>query len=62
MILEKLESSILNDLGYIGRLEKKNGNNRFKVLALKKAVNVHSRSFSCFFINRKEIRIKYKQI
>ena len=24
-ILEKLEYSILNDLGYIGRLEKKNG-------------------------------------
>ena len=27
MILEKIEPSILNGLGYIGRLEKKNGNN-----------------------------------
>ncbi len=27
MILEKIESCILNGLGYIGRLEKKNGNN-----------------------------------
>ena len=26
MILEKIESSILNGLGYLGRLEKKNGN------------------------------------
>ena len=26
MILEKIESSILNGLGYIVRLEKKNGN------------------------------------
>ncbi|WP_258392574.1 hypothetical protein [Dolosigranulum pigrum] len=26
MVLEKIESSILNGLGYIGRLEKKNGN------------------------------------
>ena len=26
MILEKIEFSILNGLGYIGRLEKKNGN------------------------------------
>ena len=25
VILEKIEPSILNDLGYIGRLEKKNG-------------------------------------
>ena len=25
VILEKIECSILNDLGYIGRLEKKNG-------------------------------------
>ena len=28
--LEKIESSILNGLGYIVRLEKKNGNNRKK--------------------------------
>ncbi|KXO15530.1 hypothetical protein HMPREF3189_01328 [Clostridiales bacterium KA00134] len=27
VILEKIKSSILNGLGYIGRLEKKNGNN-----------------------------------
>ncbi|WP_267896657.1 hypothetical protein [Parvimonas micra] len=27
MVLEKIESSILNDLGYIVRLEKKSGNN-----------------------------------
>ena len=59
---EKIESSILNGLGYIVRLEKKNGNNRFKVLALKKAVNVHSRPFSYSAINRKEIGIKCKQI
>ena len=26
MILEKIESSILNGLGHIGHLEKKNGN------------------------------------
>ena len=26
VILEKIEPSILNDLGYIGRLKKKNGN------------------------------------
>ena len=26
MIVEKIEYSVLNDLGYIGRLEKKNGN------------------------------------
>lgn len=26
VILEKIEYSILNGLGYIGRLEKKNGN------------------------------------
>ena len=25
MVLEKIESSILNGLGYVGRLEKKNG-------------------------------------
>ena len=30
VILEKIESSILNGLGYIVRLEKKNGNNRKK--------------------------------
>ncbi|KGF11440.1 hypothetical protein HMPREF1633_05345 [Tissierellia bacterium S5-A11] len=37
MILEKIESSILNSLGYIGRLEKKNGNKilwRFKMTNL----------------------------
>ena len=27
VVLEKIEPSILNGLGYIGRLEKKNGNN-----------------------------------
>lgn len=26
VVLEKIESSILNSLGYIGRLKKKNGN------------------------------------
>ena len=26
MLLEKIEPSILNGLGYVGRLEKKNGN------------------------------------
>ena len=31
MILEKIESSILNGLGYIVRLEKKNGNKKFRV-------------------------------
>jgi len=30
VILEKIKSSILNDLRYIVRLEKKNGNNRKK--------------------------------
>ncbi|WP_285072704.1 hypothetical protein [Peptoniphilus harei] len=30
-ILEKLEYSILNDLGYIGCLEKKNGNSCKKI-------------------------------
>lgn len=29
MILEKIEPSILNDLGYIVRLEKKNGNKKY---------------------------------
>ena len=28
VVLQKIESSILNGLGYIGRLEKKNGNKK----------------------------------
>ncbi|WP_169501862.1 hypothetical protein [Peptoniphilus lacrimalis] len=31
VILEKIKSSILNGLGYIGRLEKKNGSSRKKI-------------------------------
>lgn len=34
VILEKIESSILNGLGYIVRLEKKNGNNRINIKRL----------------------------
>jgi hypothetical protein len=30
VIIEKIESGILNGLGYIGRLEKKNGNSSKK--------------------------------
>ena len=35
--LEKIESSILNGLGYIVRLEKKNGNSRKKTKILVKS-------------------------
>ena len=38
LILEKIECSILNDLGYIVRLEKKNGNNRKKTKILVKSM------------------------
>ena len=34
LVLEKKESSILNDLGYIVRLEKKNGNSTRRSLIL----------------------------
>ena len=55
MIQEKIECSILYDLGYIVRLEKKNGNNRAGVLSgwhsIKKTVNTHSRSFLCSVID-----------
>ena len=34
VILEKIEPSILNGLGYIGRLEKKNGNSSKKTKKL----------------------------
>ena len=37
VILEKIESSILNGLGYIVRLEKKNGNNRKKIKSFLKS-------------------------
>ncbi|MDU3010549.1 MAG: hypothetical protein E7B42_06235 [Peptoniphilus harei] len=39
MILEKIESSILNGLGYIVRLEKKNGNSSKYVPAIKSLKN-----------------------
>lgn len=41
MIQEKIESSILNCLGYIGRLEKKNGDElAYKFLSISEAIGL----------------------
>ena len=40
MILEKIEPSILNDLRYIGRLEKKRWNNRNKYVTVIKSLKI----------------------
>lgn len=44
MVLEKIESSILNGLGYIGRLEKKNGNDRSKYVPAIKGLKIQELS------------------
>ncbi|MDU4446975.1 MAG: hypothetical protein E7I76_03095 [Anaerococcus vaginalis] len=41
MIIEKIESSILNGLGYIVRLEKKNGNKDTRLLEREMPKNTH---------------------
>ena len=40
VILEKIEPSILNDLRYIGRLEKKRWNNRNKYVTVIKSLKI----------------------
>ena len=50
MILEKIESSILNGLGYIVRLEKKNGSFTRKI-----AQSAES-SETAIFVSRKKIK------
>ena len=44
MVLEKIESSILNDLGYIVRLEKKSGSNRSKYVTVIKGLKIQELS------------------
>lgn len=46
MVLGKIESSILNGLGYIGRLEKKHGNDRSKYVPAIKGLKIQG--LSCF--------------
>ena len=38
LVLEKIESSILNDLGYIVHLEKKSGSSRKKIKSFVKSM------------------------
>lgn len=59
MILEKIESCVLNGLGYIGRLEKKNGNNinRKSLDIFDINLNV-SRLFSCLALLYIKMRMR----
>ena len=50
LVLEKIESSILNDLEYIGRLEKKNGNNKKNLKCYNcKTLNLDRKRDACGF-------------